>query len=752
MIGEITSAQIVHIYEKEVSNLKSLKQMLRRPVKLVSGLLLMTMAAAILCVCVGQAYAAKSTENMLDRQFTTIALPAGKAEVDNLNILVTNVSMPEDLRAWLEEMVQSNPDVLKEVYHHGILSAHIPELTPLNYTQGKYIADNFSAEKPFWFFQPQPDGVPYSCAMLVITLDEISEPAMQTESFIKGKPMQIRDFSSVDEYLAWYHAQEKETLTTGYSLSLTGTVTDVVSLQEGFRDPTGMIARLNITVPSMEELDALNLVPGQRYIVYGMDYYDEDWALRGLLADDRQSVPVQIDAFDLSRLYMLTEEELELYSDWHPSLVPAARYGSINLTQLQYDQINAISMTLNTPVSLLAYEDVRDENGNLLEVRVNTSVSYTDSSGETVACTTEEYAQRYMIPTIARLDGSVEEFLKSADGALWQEALERDAVNNHAFAVVGVDSMGYLADFAKENSRITQGRDFTEGELSNGSRVCIIHETLAAASGLKVGDTITLNLYRGDLGLPYQSFKGDKRGLLTPSADFYFDTTTITETAVYTIVGCCRGQDLWVDVSENEYGFSPNTIFVPKASVETEMEYADSILLVTPVIYNGKLEVFRTLAAKADFEDRFVYYDQGYSTIASNFHNYEDLARQVLAVGLSVYLVLLFLFLLLYPGSEKQNVIAMRSLGASFGKRLCHVMASSGIIIVPAAVLGGAMGLLLWKNVVNALQSSAEAALALQIEPAVLVMVAAAQLLLAVVVSFCVALFVAAQKGLAKRR
>lgn len=39
--------------------MKSIKQTLRQPLKTLTGIILMTLAASILCVCVGQALAAK---------------------------------------------------------------------------------------------------------------------------------------------------------------------------------------------------------------------------------------------------------------------------------------------------------------------------------------------------------------------------------------------------------------------------------------------------------------------------------------------------------------------------------------------------------------------------------------------------------------------------------------------------------------------------------------------------------------------
>jgi len=732
--------------------MKTVKQMMRQPLKTITGIVLMTLAVAILCVCIGQSFAAKTTAESLNNRFTTIAIPAGLQKVDEL-VIKPSVTLPDDLRLWLEETAEEHPDVVKGIMKQGILSAYIPGLTPLNYTQGKYIADEFtSGNFAFHFFEPDPYGTPYSCAMFVITLEEISEPIANTEKYTVEKELQASDFSSYAEYQEYLKNVKEEIVTVGYTIKIRGTITNVVSMQEGFRDPTGMIARLSMTVPTLEQIEKMNLIPGQQYLVYGTDYDDEDWAFRGLLAHEGYQNPTQIDSFDMSQLKILTEEELKAYSSYPPYNMPFARYGSLLLTKTEYERVNAISMTLSTPVSLLQYEEIRDEAGNLLELREVTTSKYTDLNGEEITVDYDDYIQRYTIPTITQLNGSVEDFLKTDEGVLWNAALERDAINNSAFAVIGVERLGYMADFARQNAQIVEGRDFTEEETADGVRVCVIHEALASANDLQIGDTITTNFYQTDAALPYQSNRNQKRGLLNPSASLYFDTTSYTETAEYTIVGFYRTNELWCDVSENEYGFSPNTIFVPVTSVQTPMEYGNSVLFTTPVIHNGQLEAFRELVGKAGYSERFVYHDQGYSMIASNFHNYEALEEQVLVVGISVYAVILLLFLLLYPRSQGKVVATMESLGVSIGKRFAHVVLSAIVVVAPATLLGGALGMMLWQSVVSALKASVETTVSLQIELSTLLLIALAQFVLAMMLCAIISACVIAPKGLSARR
>lgn len=727
--------------------MKTLRQMLRQPMKTAAGLVLMTLAVAILCVCTGQAFAARKTADALERRFTTVALPAGLQKADGL-VIQPSVTLSEELRVWLEETAQQHPDVVQGIMRQGVLSAWIPELSPLNYTQGKYIATEFtSGNFAFHFFEPSPDGTPYACAMLAVTLETVSEPEAITKQFVVEKELAISDFATYSDYLAYRQNAQVETVTTGYTIRLSGTITDVVSLQEGYRDPTGMMARLTMTVPDLAQLEALSLAPGQQVLVYGLDYADEDWALRGLLANENQMQPVEIDAFDPSRLKILTEEELAPYSGYRADQMPYARYGDLLLTKAKYERVNAISMTLTLPLGQREYEAVRDEDGHLLDVQEVETITCSDVNGEMVTVSREEYSQRYAVPTISVLDGSVEDFLRSDAGELWRAALERDAVNQSAFAVIGVDKLGYMADFARQDAQIVAGRDFTEAECSGGERVCILHEALAAANGLTVGDTVTMHFYQTDAALPYQEV-----GKLNPAASLYFETTPLTETAEYTVVGLYRTGEMWCDVSENEYGFSPNTIFVPKASVQTAMEERDSVLFTTPVIVNGQLDAFRTLAAQAGYLECFVYHDQGYAEIAGNFNDYEVLAQRVTVIGAAVYAVILLIFLLLYPHAQGKSAAVMESLGAPFGQRFAHVLLSAAALLAPASLLGGTMGVLLWQSVVSTMKAHVETSVSLQMDVGTLALIALAQLAVAVALSVLVSARTAASKGMASRR
>ena len=71
--------------------MKSIKQLLRQPLKTAVGIALMTLAATIVCLCVGQALAAQTTKAALDERFSTVGIPT-------IEVHITDPDTREDFR------------------------------------------------------------------------------------------------------------------------------------------------------------------------------------------------------------------------------------------------------------------------------------------------------------------------------------------------------------------------------------------------------------------------------------------------------------------------------------------------------------------------------------------------------------------------------------------------------------------------------------------------------------------------------
>lgn len=711
--------------------MKTLRQSLRQPIKTLIGILLMTLAASILCVCVGQAMAAQSTKADLDRRFSTVGVPSQQEGGSGME----NYFVEQELLDWIDAMSQEHPELVKGMVYHGILSAYSPQLKPYNpYAEGESLST-----KSIFFNEPA-----FNSVMLTFTLSQIEEPVEQTHWFSDNSSEEDFDFIS-----GFVDTQQTTSAVTGYHVQLVGTVSQIVSLPDGLRDPTGMNVRITLTVPTLEALESLDLEVGGQYIAYALDYHD---LYKDLIADlaGKGFGHVAMEPYDSAKLKVPTEDQIKRFKRQY-GIDTVMLYNGVPLDQRQYEMLNSIALNMEVSGGLIEYEALRNEAGELLELIPKTQVTYTDGSGQTVTVGKESHDACYAVPTIARLTEDPAAFLASPQGHAWQAALERDEVNRHAFTVIGVDGdIDYLGAFALEKSTIGKGREFTPEEIAGGARVCLVHELVAQNAGLQIGDTITLSYYNTDYALPFQENRATNNNLFRPVASFYFDTTPFIETVEYTIVGFWQG-DAWPD-DRNLYSFNANTVFVPRTAVQTPMEDSNCILYVSAALENGTIDQFYQLAKRSGYAGRFKFFDQDYSEIAGNFHNYEDLAREILTIGAVVYGILLLLFLLLYPATQKKTVRTMETMGCGFLRRWFHVLVSSMAVVLPASVLGGVVGSKVWDRVVTLMQTTAETTLALQIESGTLERIVVAQCLLALLCSAFAAIFVAAPRGMGARR
>ena len=128
------------------------------------------------------------------------------------------------------------------------------------------------------------------------------------------------------------------------------------------------------------------------------------------------------------------------------------------------------------------------------------------------------------------------------------------------------------------------------------------------------------------------------------------------------------------------------------------------------------------------------------------------MAEKVLKVGAALYAVLLLIFLLLFPASRRKTVQLMCSMGEPFGKRFWNVTVYAAALLLPAAVLGSAVGAVAWQSVVSALVSSTDSSITMAMNPQVLILVALAQCVPALLLNMLIALFVARPFGMRKKR
>ena len=482
---------------------------------------------------------------------------------------------------------------------------------------------------------------------------------------------------------------------TEYRSQLKGNITSVIALHEGFDDPTGRELQVNLHVESFEAFDALGLKLGEKYLVYSYYYIDRVWK------------------YGNDYVGCLVGDEI-IYDD---NVYYVSRDGT------------------KTPANI-------------------TEKTYIDENGESVTCTPEEYVERYSLPSIVHVPDGAEAFLATEKGAKWREQIDNIEINERAFPVIGVQKLGYITDFAREDVRIVEGRDFTAKELEGGANVCVISETLAAMNGISVGDTIDMNYYLYDWSVEYQWYLNEGIGIIEPSPYFYTSTTDLTETETYKVVGLYRDSSEWTYTQGDIYSFTPNTIFVPYSSVTGSMDYSDQGMFRTYVLKNGTIKELQKEVALAGFDGLFVYYDQGYEVISQNLFAYDEVARQALAVGASSSLVLAALYFILFPLQQKKNVSIMYSLGTTRRRRMAYILGSNLCILLPGTLLGCGLSIGSWQYVSQAIYAAAEteAQITFEVETPLVLMIAAIQFVCMLIASLVLAWLMAKDRKMHERK
>ena len=733
--------------------MKTIKQLLRQPIRAAAGILLIAIAVAVLCICAGQSIAAGETEERLNQSYLTLAFP--KSDADGIQ------------SQWLETYARKHPEVVKEISQVGLASAYIPELTIDNWTQHWH--------KPL--VTTSNLFAPYDTAILEITLTDIGEVQESSQTYAKDDDgVYILDEKGVLIPIEFYGSQ--------VTVQLTGRVERTIALEEGYPDPTGFTVHISLTMDTRRTLDALDLEVGGRYLVYGTNYVDTDWQLRHRASQimtwnkDTELPEWDLDTFEGIYDYDTYEQDgITYYTYWTrdeygaldevitvdnladvPSTGFKCKIGDLyhGMALSDLNQFRSVTMTCRRFSHLPNTSTYQTADGEWV-CEVTDEISYVDQYGHTVIISRDEKARLYRAPTMARLTGSAEDFLASEDGALWAEALNNVQVNNHAFAFLGVDRLGYIENFDRCEAQIIQGRDFTAEELEAGARVCVISKQLAEANDLTVGDTIEPQFYDPDMGLKYQ-LSMSNNGFLPKPLYYFVNTTQLQDAQSYTVVGIYEQYDptpsLFDQYGEqvNPYGFTSNTIFAPKTSIDAATFTSESGLFKTAVLQNGALEEFQLAAIEADLGEVFQYTDNGYSAVEGSLATYQENAFRALSVGMTVYAVLLLLFLILFPVREGNVLLTMEALGTERSRRNWYLLRSSLGLLIPGTVIGTGCALLLWDRVSSALSEQEAAMLEIPMNTGSIAVIAAFQLLSALLLVLVIGVHMTKDKPLSKRK
>lgn len=605
---------------------------------------------------------------------------------------------PKEADGWATEWAKAHPETVQTVSQPRLASAYIPQLLPDNYTS------QWSASGPYSSYQPEPNGARYDTAVFQITLTYIGNVLTdQKKAVVNGEWVTVDAPGEIH-------------------VELFGTIENVLSLAEGYPDPNTYTIRMDLPLSAQEALEKLNLQKGNRYLVHGSGYYDLDWNLRCSLGrimtwrEDAQLPEWRLDTLEV----LLTEEEAlerqqKYYENW-------GAYQSMDRYLFYKCRIADL------------YHGV---NGR--EVRAFRSVALTLGDPSTV-------------PTIYPLTGDAQAFLNSPEGANWLRAVESQKINSQAFPTVGIQNPYDLTEFVYGSAQLTQGRQFSAQEIAQGSPVCMISETVAEKNGLALGDTISLSFYEYSDLVPAQTTITQEVGTLNHTAYRYYDgLTPLLPQEEFTIVGIYKKTVPWED-PDNLYHFTVNTVFLPENAIPVEGQTGYYGFFRGFVLENSQLKTFQLATMDAGFEDAFVYFDSGYSRLAPSLNNYNRIADRAVLIGGILYVVILGLFLLLYPGSFGKTAAHMHALGVGKFRLSLFIAKSQLLILLPGTLLGCGLCIGVWNTVLEQLLQASSVHLAIERPTAFILWAGAAQLGLALLGTFLVGLLISARTSLMKQK
>lgn len=675
--------------------MNSILQSLRRPWKTLLGILLSLLSCTIVCVCLGQYIAAVQTQIYVEDNYTSVGLLTSKYMTET--ILDENGNpigvayydqQPWTVQEFLLKLSSGEySSTVKSVQQSLFTSGYLPDLTPLNYYG--------AGAKPISLDADATNVLsidPYTYAMFEIVVDEVSE---------------VRPFIDYQASMAI------DTSAYGYAVDLTGTISKVCSLQDGYPDPTGRTLR--VTMRFETEADALSLMPqtGDRYLVCGTDYQDLDAQIRLTIA---QFFGIEVSEVDWANIAWYTEEEISQQRfDWVADyLLEDGK--KVSITENEAQMINSCSLTVCA--NPLLYKG---------------QVGQTEIYLSTGAISADDYAVLFQDSDCVRLDGSAEEFLAQSTDIFWTEWLNAAQVNDHSFPILAVDDLNAISQFAIQDTILVDGRCFTQQEITDGKKVCVISEALAIANGLSVGDSISVQFYETDMDIVRNQ---TPTKLANPSASYYSLAQGFsTDSDVFEIVGLYRKKNQW---EQGTYCFTPNTIFVPKSVVSAETISICGGIYTSVILENGMTSQLELLAAEHGFEGLFACYDQGYSQIMDNLEKYYGVGYVVLRTGFALWIGIVLLFLFLFPYQLRQDLRRMWDLGTPPEKIRRHVFVSSTGMLLPGTVFGCITAVLLFAEITQYIATTTKSDLTLGVSIGTLCMVAVVQLtvVLAMVYSF----------------
>jgi hypothetical protein len=289
----------------------------------------------------------------------------------------------------------------------------------------------------------------------------------------------------------------------------------------------------------------------------------------------------------------------------------------------------------------------------------------------------------------------------------------------------------------------------TDEEMASGAKVCLISEVVANKNGISVGDKISLSFYEKDMLYPLENMIDTMPA--NPMAAHFGNQGELLGAQEFEVIGIYSKANEWALPEIDPYGFTPNTVFVPQASISVGVEQSHLGMFRNFVVSNEHLATLAEALADAGYDEDVLFDDNGYAEIKENLTAYEGTADRILPLALIAWAVVAVLFIMLYPCREGAVLVSMDSLGCPRGDRISHLIKWTLCVTVPGSIVGAIMGVALWDTVIGTLASFGGAEISIEINYAYFAAIAVAQLAIVTLAVAVVAVPLTRSRGLDRR-
>lgn len=258
--------------------------------------------------------------------------------------------------------------------------------------------------------------------------------------------------------------------------------------------------------------------------------------------------------------------------------------------------------------------------------------------------------------------------------------------------------------FYNGQSYLCEGRNISEEEYTNGSKVCLAPKSFMENNSLSLGDRIKVQLLYTDT-----RNSAGRKFWLDGGINFYGglvdaagNPLEVFEASEYTVVGI---YDVTVTGEDSIFDPGADELIIPMASIETKSENLVSCGPMTNTtssfrIPNGSVDKFLENWAKYSTDKlEFTFYDMGYSRLKAGIDNMKQISLLLLAVGVALTVLLLFFFSHLFITKQAQRTAIERSLGMRPAQCRWSLLSGFLLLILAGSIAGSLAGVRFAENI-----------------------------------------------------